>query len=323
MRFGIAIALALWLLLASAACAQEIEGVDLVWKFVPGQTLVYEVTMSGSGTQSTGGKSIPVEISAKLDLAQRVLEVHPDESADMEMSSDVLNVELTIERAGEAQDVKIRVTKEEVTVETPMGTQRLRPEEAGMRAMPPVIVPLKMTMNERGEVLACSTAGMGALSQLLDGMDCSRIMRPAETAFPSRPVAPGESWDYVQKVSLPGAESEVDSAVRATLKRVEEVDGRRTAVISQRGAVDVSDIAAEVAGAQGGPSASVTFEKMTQATQGAIEFALDEGRLTKATYETDMSMAMRLPVPEMAGIFRKIASQMKMRVEMKLKDVRG
>lgn len=62
---------------------------------------------------------------------------------------------------------------------------------------------------------------------------------------------------------------------------------------------------------------------MTQATQGAIEFALDEGRLTKATYDTDRSIAMRLPVPEMAGIFQRIASQMKMRVEMKLKEVRG
>jgi hypothetical protein len=66
----------------------------------------------------------------------------------------------------------------------------------------------------------------------------------------------------------------------------------------------------------------VTFEKMAQATQGRIEFALDEGRLTKASYETDMSMAMRVPVPEMAGIFRKIGTQMKMRVEMKLKEVR-
>ncbi len=323
MRFTIAIVLVLYALLASAACAQEIEGVDLVWKFVSGQTLVYEVVMSGSGTQSMGEEAIPVGISAKLDLAQRVVAVHPDGSADVEMSSDLLNVELSIERADEARDVKIRVTKEEVAVETPLGTQKYSPEEAGMDAMPPVVAPLRMTMGRRGEVLACAGAGMGTLSQLLNGMDCSRIIRPAETAFPSRPVAPGESWEYTQKVVLPGTASQVDSAVTATLKRVEDREGTRTAVISHRSAVEVSDIAAEVLGAEGGPGAAVTFENMAQATQGALEFALDEGRLTKASYETDMSMAMRVPVPEATGLFQKIGAQMKMRVEMKLKEVRG
>ncbi len=327
MRFVIAVALAVCLPMAGAACAEEPaaaqEAVDLAWKFVAGQTLVYEVTMSGSGTQSMGEEAMPVEISTKLDLAQRVVKVHPDGSADVEMSSDVMNVEMSIEQAGQARDVKIRVTKEEVTVETSMGTRRLSPEEAGMGAMPPVIAPLRMTMGTRGEVLACSSAGMGTLSQVLQGMDCSRMMRPAETAFPGRAVAPGESWEYTRKIPLPGTESEVQAAVTATLNRVEDMNGTRTAVISHRGAVDVSDIAGEVLGAEGSPPASVTFEKMAQATQGAIEFALEEGRLTKATYETDMSMEMRVPVREAPGVFRKIGSQMKMRVEMKLKEVRG
>lgn len=321
-----AIALLVGSLMSTALWAQE--SVQLAYRFSPGQVLDYEMTFSGAGTTSVAplepagarAEVVPMEFSGTMALVQRTAAVHPDGSADLELSSGGMKMKFVVTPPGQPkQQAEITIAKGKLTVKTPEKTETKTLEEMGMGPVPFLATPLQVRMAQNGRILSFSGAGMEKLAEMLPGFDISQMMRASETVLPERPVAPGDTWEYKVEIPVPGAEKKTETLMRAVLSVVLPNGEGPTAVISISGAVALSGMVIQPPGPEGQPALKITFDKLTQNITGAMNLGLDLGQVTRATYDTQISMAMTAPAGPEGQPPSKVTTEMKMRMEMRLK----
>lgn len=307
--------------MASAALAEDAAKVRLLYQFQPDQTITYELKMSGSGTTTVTPEgadipvaTVPMELTGVMVMTQKVVQMYDDGSAAIEMLSDGIDMHIRMETEGEPQEIDLTITKDKMTVSGPQGEQEIDLAAAGMSG-PMIGFPMRMRMTRRGEIVWFSGEGLERLSQMT-GMDLSQMMKPSETPFPDRELAPGDSWEYEMEFPVPGSEDRAEMKMKADLLAVATDEGCRIATVSLNGDIDLSGMTVETPSGPGKPAAEVTFDEMKETLAGQFDFDLTRGVMTEATYDIAITTRMKTPTGPQGEPPSAIATDMKMKVEM-------
>jgi hypothetical protein len=315
------IAMALLAMLAGLAAADD--GVRLLYKFEPGQTLEYEMTIAGSGVTTVTpegaeepAQTVPMEMDGVMTMTQQVVQMYEDDSALLEIVVNGLEMDMTVDEGGGPQKMHMKFTPDKLIVTGPQGTQEISLSEEGMQATP-IGAPMQMRMSPRGELLAVSFQGMEQLSAMT-GMDLSQMLKPAETPFPDRELSPGESWAYELDFPSPAKGEKIEMAMQATLQRVEGEDATRVATVVIEGDIDLSGMAIEAPAGGASPGEKLSFDTLEETLSGEFAFDVSGGVMTQAAYDLDVTTAMKVPGKE-GGPPATVRSEMSMKMEMRLK----
>jgi hypothetical protein len=307
--------------MASAAVAEDAAKVRLLYQFQPDQTITYEMKMSGSGTTTVTPEgadvpvaTVPMELTGVMVMTQKVVQMYDDGSAAIEMLSDRLDMHIQVETEGEAQQIDLTITNDKMTVSGPEGEQEIDLAAAGMSG-PMMGFAMRMRMTPQGEIVWFSSEGMERLSQMT-GMDLSQMMKPSETPFPDRELAPGDSWEYEMEFPVPGGEDNTQMKMKSNLLSVATDDGRRIARVSLNGDINLSGMTIETPSGPGKPATKVTFDEMKERLAGQFDFDLTRGVMTEATYDIALTTRMKTPPSPQGEPPSTIATDMKMKVEL-------
>lgn len=316
----IVITLALVAWLAGATAAED--GIRLLYKFEPGQTLEYELTLSGSGVTTVTPEgaeepqqTVPMEMSGVMAMTQQVMHMYDDGSALLDIAIKSLEMDMTVREAGEPQKINMKFTPDKLILSGPEGTQELSLSEAGL-ATTPVGRPMRMRMSPRGEISAFSSEGLEQLASMT-GMDLSEMMKPGETPFPDRALSPGDAWTYQMEIPSPAEDEKIEIEMEARLESLQGDGPDRLAVVSIEGDVDLSGMTMEAPG--GAPSAQqLRFDTLTERLSGEFTFDVQRGLIGQAAYTIDLLTAMKVPGAEDQPPST-VRTEMNMKIGMDLK----
>ncbi len=297
-------ALAAVCLVASAAMA---HAEVLEYKFTPGQTLNYQITMNASGVTTTASAPpMQMTLQANLDAVKRTSQVFDDKSASVEMSCPKLSANLGL--AGQAVTLRWEKGKVDITVNG-------QPQDASgvdLSQIPFLGQPFKMRVDRLGRVVDFKLPDLGPFQGMMGNMDVSQMMKASQNQLPNHPVEIGESWSEDTKVALPGSDQSLILKSVYTLVGLETIGGQEVAKIDMKGS---SQGAGLKMAALPGASAAV-IDALKQEVQGTIWFGTQLGQPVKN--EMQMTMHQVISTPSAAGP-QKTTMDMKMNLLMALK----
>lgn len=193
---------ALALLYFSPIAAHAQEAVTLRYKFMPGQTRHYKMTMTMNTTILTGqsGAGLPMNMTMTTTLNQTVKSVRPSDGAATVVA--------------QLEDMQMTMNGKETSLPAA--------QQAPMRK------PFTSVMLPTGKVLSMQIPSMPSAG--MAGMDFSKGLFNSTVSFPVAPVKVGDTWPGSAASGMVG----MKMLMASTLTSLETKDGSQDATISQK-----------------------------------------------------------------------------------------
>lgn len=282
MRKHMSLAAAVAVLLCVGSTVDAAQQVTLRWKFDPGQSLVYRMTMSQE-TELPNGMGVAVT-EMTTTTRWEVLDVSDEGDA---------TVRVTTDRAQMRMDGPMGSMTADSASETPPG------DPVGQMVTALAGVSYNLVFDSSGQLkevaeidglreqLADAGGSNPAVSQALeqfaseDGI--KDMMARGMVAFPDGPVGPGDTWDYDYDMELPMLGT-MSIAMVMTLNGTEERDGSSIALIDSAGTMAfIPD------DSPGNPAAGM-MDLADATLAGTTEWDVDRGMLIRNSGDTTMQM---------------------------------
>lgn len=304
---------AVWFVLSTlAVAAQAQEGVVLRYQFVPDESRLYDLNVTGGGQIGVSGLpwgelALPLELILNGTFEVVTREVDPN--GDGHLGVNIGPVALAVTVLGRTMHVAMDLGKGTLLLD---GKEVKLPEraEAGMTAgaalskLNFVVSPqgaltdvegmeeFLATMRQAGPMRAMSPAMLPNFKEMLQGY---------APLFPEGPVAPGEGWEQSFRFPVPGQAEPTLLAVKYRLEKLGEIGGHKIARIGVVYDWELQDLPLRPA-AEGQPSPG-KIERMAMAAEGQIYFDVTAGFLhsVRMAVAMDMEVTTTMPLGPPAG----------------------
>ncbi len=213
--------LTLALALHTAGLAQQM--VPLAFKFAPGDSAQYDVTISGSASLTAAGNQVtPVTVRGSVSLLQAVTQAFPDGSGRIETRIPSGGFTITF---GEDQ-VKLIYANNQIRWYA--NGKESTPPQGDLSKIPFIGTPLVYTMMPTGLVKDVAIADpklMNEMTKTLPQFDFAAMQSMGESVFPDRPVAVGETWRDTRTIAPMGPQYPIIVSSSRTLDSYTDAGG--------------------------------------------------------------------------------------------------
>ncbi len=276
-------------LLATVSLAQN-EGVQLAFKFNPGEVQEYDVSLSGSGgLRAPDGEMAAMGVQGSMRLSFTVLDVLPDGNARLGVRMPRANLQVTI---GKEQ---ARMSFENGQLRWFANGKEQAPPDQNISQVPLLGVPLEFIASPKGkiiDVILPNLQGLPGLPQLPPGLQTPQLQNLGDPIFPDAPVKVGETWRQVSQLTPIGPMAPITITTSKTLDSYSDTGGIGLAKIS--GFSDVRFRMNPMTVSPGEQSVSVGVPDMRKTVTSTEFFNPTEGKLVRADYDTSFSMRLSL-----------------------------
>lgn len=302
-----AIVLCLVISVMTAGLAQG--AVTLEYKFTPGQSLNYEVTMEGTATTGMPAGMPPMQMGLRgtLDYLQRTEKVFSDGSAQIEISCP--RMAMNVNMPGQA----ISMTWKNGNLSVSVNGQPESAEGMDFSSLPFLGVPLRVRMDKLGKVTGM--LDLDALQGMLGNLDVSEMLKAGQNQLPGHPVSIGDTWTVDTRVPVPGTSQALTSRTTYTLLGIERMGGEQVAKMKMAASTQAAGLKMNLPGAGGAPQ-GMSMEELSQQAQGTVWFSVDRGQMLRSELTLRMHQVMSMQTPQGA---QRITTDMNMKVDMRLK----
>ncbi len=302
-----------------AAVAANAEGVLLRYKFVPQQELAYDFWMVGTGGMIVAGvpvlpqqSKIPGRLEMQLEgnASFTMLVTAVDEQGNGTLGLEMGPLAMQMQAMGKSFHMTMDLTKGTIEVDG----ESIEMPAGPMQQVLPSFENLSWTISPRGKLVAISglpelLTGGGAMPQMpmfANMADFQKLLKEMPAWLPEAPMAVGDSWGMQMALPLPGMSGEPlpEFAIKYTLERLGEIDGRRIARIGFEGALEGAEMAipmpAGPAEQQRGAAEDMNMT-LTETVDGQIYLDLDAGQMHSGRGNVTIDVSMAVPLPAQAG----------------------
>jgi hypothetical protein len=272
-------------LAAVASMAAAEDGVALAFKFEPGDTAKYDVSLSGGGgIQSPDGKMIAALLHGDMRVFYRVVDVLPDGSGRLDVQIERANLQVSIDQENARfsyQDGRLRWYangKEQV------------PPDTDPQQVPLFGTPLNVTMAPNGrliDVVLPQIDGMPAMQHAVPGLQMPDFRNTGEPAFPDEPVSVGQTWRRTTQLQPLGPQMPITVRTSRTLASYTDEGGVGVATITGQGDVIIRPQPMTVSA--GESPTTVSLPEVRQTLTSTEFFDATQGRLMRADYRVVIS----------------------------------
>ncbi len=274
-----------------AACQ---EGVELAFKFSPGEVTKYEVGISGGGhLRSSEGELAPMGVQGNLSFVCRTIEVLPDGSARLETRMPGANVEVSI---GEQ---RARFSYENGQVRWFADGKEHAPPEADLSRIPLLGMPVVVTVAPNGRVSEGPLSDprlLGALGEAVPGISAGQLSQLGGQMLPDGAVAVGETWRQSAQLRPLGPTMPVTITTARTLDSHAVEGGVGIAKIS--GYSEARCQAGQMSLSPGEREVRVAVPQLRRTITSTEFFNTSQGRLLRADYDVALSAQFSLGLGE-------------------------
>jgi len=278
--------------LLSAQVAQAGQQVELRWKFEPGLSLAYRMTMTNE-TEMPNDMGVMV-MEQIMSNHWEVLDVNEEGDATVEVSTDRVQMRM------QSPMGNMEIDSAGDTSSDPTGgmlsamagtTYTLVFDAAGK------IKEVRGLEEMRDKLMAATgQASNPAVNQAFEQMTSEdgikNMMEQGFASWPQEPVGPGDSWDAGFDMTMPMLGTMIYD-MTLTLDRIEERGGRSIAIIASSGSIEVTPD-----NSPDNPAAGM-MEITNAAIIGTMEWDVAAGRLLRTTQDTTMEMSIAAGGQEM------------------------
>ncbi len=279
MRLAAALAVALGLVWP--AFADTSEPVTLALKFAPGDTLDYDVSLSGAGSFTAPDRTrSTLTLQGDFTVNERVAQVNGDGSASLELL--LPRADISVGVMGKTArfawlDGKLHWYTD--------GVEQTPPQVDTLKMKLPVLqTPMLVTMTPEGRVTSATLSDQSMLDLLrkaVPGLDQQLMTPNATTTLPDHPVAVGETWTDTKELPLaPGMTA--TCRIRHTLDSVMGGGDQQLAKIT--GFTEIKLRAASFS-PPGQSAVSVAIPDLKETISSTEFFSVTAGRLVRANYD--------------------------------------
>lgn len=295
-----------WALLVWAVAAQAQEGVALRYQFLPGESRVYDLNVTGGGQIGLSG--LPMgELALPVDMiingAFEVVTREVDPNGDGHLGVNVGPIAMAVTVLGRSVHVAMDLQKGMLLVD---GKEVKLPEraEAGMTAGA-ALSKLTFVMSPQGGLTdvegmedflaAVRQAGpRGAMSPAMMP-NFKEMLKGYSPLFPEKPVAPGEGWEQLFRFPVPGQTEPTPLSIKYNLEKLGAIGGHKIARIGLAYDWELKDLPLQ-APAEGQPSPG-KIDRMAMASEGQLYFDVTAGFLHSVRMAVAMDMEMTTTMP--------------------------
>ncbi len=301
-RVAAFIALAALALTLAGDVAGAQEGVDLAFKFTPGEVMEYDIGMSGSGgLRAPDGESARMGLRGNLRLKVTVAQVLPDGNARLQLLIPSADMSVTVG----PQNARLAYSNGRVRWYADGREQA--PPDADITEVPLLGVPLEFVASPKGQVLDVvmpEIAALAGATQMAPGLSAPQIEHLGDPMFPDHPVAVGETWRRSVQVSPFGPAMPMTVTSSRTLDSYTEQGGIGLARISGH-----TEARLRVSRMNIGPpdsGATLSVPEMRETITSTEFFNPTAGQLVQAYYDvsfvTSISFSGGEEGPQEAGL---------------------
>jgi hypothetical protein len=296
------IALAGLALTVAGDSATAQEGVDLAFKFTPGEVMDYDISMSGSGgLRAPDGDSARMGLQGNLRLKVTVAQVLPDGNARLQLLIPDADIRVTIG----AQSARLAYSNGRVRWYADGREQA--PPDADITQVPLLGVPLEFVASPKGQILDVvlpEIAALAGVTQMAPGLSTPQLEHLGDPMFPDHPVVVGETWRRSVQVSPFGPTMPMTVTSSRTLDSYTDQGGIGLAKISGH-----TEARLRVSRMSVGPpdsGATLSVPEMRETITSTEFFNPTAGQLVRAHYEvavvTSISFSGAEEGPQEAGL---------------------
>ncbi len=273
--------------------AEAGQQVELRWKFEPGLSLGYRMTMNNE-TEMPNNMGV-MAMEQIMDNRWEVIDVSAAGEATVQISNDRVRMNM------QGPMGNMNIDSDGDTSADPTGGM--------LSAMAGTTYTLVFDaegkiqevrgLDEMREKLMATTGQSSnpmvdqALEQMASEDGIKNMMQQGFASWPQEPVGPGDSWDAGFDMTMPMFGTMVYNMTQ-TFDRIEERDGRSIAIVNTSGTMQVTpDNSAS------NPAAGM-MELGDAAINGVMEWDIEAGRLLKTTQDTTMQIWIAAGAQEMS-----------------------
>jgi len=256
------------------------EGILLAFKFAPGDVISYEITISGTGSVTAAeGTLTRLSIQGGFTLTQTVTEVFPDGSGRLETRVPQGDVAIGLE------DERVRFSYANGRIRWYANGKESSPPQGDLSEVPLIGTPLTCTVSPDGRVSDVAFTNpklMAELAKAAPGVNLARSPSFAETLFPSKPVAVGETWRSSGTLTPLGPGLPITLTTSRTLESYQQLGGMGLAKVVGFSEARYRGPSSPLFSAQ---DVSIAVSGIRQTITSTEFFNTTSGRLIRAEYE--------------------------------------
>jgi len=292
LRFALILALAAAITGTAGGMAAAQEAIPLAFKYAPGDTLEYDVTITGSGgLRAPDGQSSPAGLQGNLRLSMTVGEVRSDGNARIQLRIPRADFQVSV-----AQD-RARLAFENGKVRWFTNGREQSPPDADLSQTPLLGIPLEFVAAPNGrvvDIIMPNIPNMPQIQQMIPGLGTPQMQNMGAPIFPEGPVRVGETWRRSDQLMPLGPAMPITVTSSRTLDSVTDEGGIRLARISgyAESRFRSNPVSISPGGANGGMT--VGIPDLRQTVTSTEFFDLGAGRLVRGDY--DFSFMTRVSV---------------------------
>jgi hypothetical protein len=285
MRNKLSLSLIVVLALLSAQVTQAGQQVELRWKFEPGLSLAYRMTMTNE-TEMPNNMGVMV-MEQIMSNRWEVLDVDDEGDATVQVWTDRVQMHMQspmgnmdIDSAGDSSSDPtggMLSAMAGTTYTLVFDAAGKIKEVHGLEEM------REKLMAATGQ--AANPVVQQAFEQMASEDGIKNMMEQGFASWPQEPVSPGDSWDAGFDMTMPMIGTMVYD-MSLTLDRVEERDGRSIAIIDSSGTIAITPD-----NSPDNPAAGM-MEISNATIAGTMEWDVAAGHLLRTTQDTTMEMSI-------------------------------